>query len=103
MTSIPAKSRAMYSFMLLAYPSDFRRRFGGEMMDTFSDQLQVEEQDRGVAGVLRVWRSAFWETISVAVPLQLRTPIVISVLLSLPVSSAICLMLLSSVSPQCHK
>jgi len=44
--------------LLFAYPSDFRLRFGSEMVTTFSDLICAEWEHNGLPGVARVWRSA---------------------------------------------
>jgi hypothetical protein len=82
-------SCGIYKILLLTYPSDFRLRFESEMVTTFSDLICSEWEDNGLPGVARVWRSAVAEVFSVAVPLQLRSPIVIAASLSLLSSIAL--------------
>jgi len=69
--------------LLFAYPSDFRLRFGSEMVTTFSDLICDEWEHNGLPGVLRVWRSALGEVFSAAVPLQLQSSIVVATSLAL--------------------
>jgi hypothetical protein len=69
--------------LLLAYPSDFRLRFGSEMVTTFSDLICSEWEQNGLPGVARVWRSALGEVFSAAVPLQLQSSIVVATSLAL--------------------
>jgi hypothetical protein len=47
--------------LLFTYPRDFRLRFGSEMVATFSDLVGGEWEHKGLAGVVRVWRSALAE------------------------------------------
>jgi hypothetical protein len=76
-------SCALYKMVLLTYPRNFRLRFQSEMINTFSDQLCGEWEHKGLPGIVRVWRSALAEVFSVAVPLQLQSPIVVRTSLAL--------------------
>ena len=89
MTSAVRASCGLYKMLLFAYPSDFRLRFGSEMVTTFSELIRDEWELNGVAGVARVWRSALGEVFSAAVPLQLQSPIVVAMSLSLVSSFAL--------------
>jgi hypothetical protein len=82
-------SCGLYRMLLLAYPRQFRVRFKSEMVSTFSDLIRGEWEQKGVPGVARVWRSALGEVFSVAVPLHLQSPIVITVSLALLSSLAL--------------
>jgi hypothetical protein len=97
------KSLLLYGVLLLAYPHDFRQRFGAEMVMTFSDQVREEWQRHRVAGVVRVWRSALWELVSLAVPLQFQRSIVVGVVVSAVGSSALFLAIFRATSLQCIK
>jgi hypothetical protein len=103
MTGNFQKSRLLYGLLLLAYPHDFRQRFGTEMVITFSDQVQSEWERNSLAGVVRVWRSVLWELISLAVPLQLQRSMVVAVLLSSAGSSAIFWVVFRATFRQCSK
>src|ERR1700756_518415 len=83
MTSAVQLSCGLYKILLFAYPSDFRLRFGSEMVSTFSDLICGEWEHNGLPGVVRVWRSALTEVFSVAVPLQLQSSIVVATTLAL--------------------
>ena len=83
MTSAARVSCSLYKILLLTYPRDFRLRFGSEMATTFSDLVGGEWEQNGLPGVVRVWRSALAEVFSVAVPLQLQSPIAVATSLSL--------------------
>jgi hypothetical protein len=96
-------SRIVYSALLFVYPREFRRRFGSEMLGTFSDQLSDEWAQNGAVGLLRVWRSAVSELFSVAVPLQIRNPTTTAMALSFLVSSAVFMAILRAVSIECSK
>lgn len=82
-------SCALYKLLLFTYPLDFRLRFGSEMVTTFSDLINGEWEERGLPGVARVWRSAFAEVFSAAVPLQLQRSIVVATSLALLSSFAL--------------
>lgn len=51
-----ALSRRLYALLLAAYPREFRRAYGGEMLLVFSERCRDESRERGRAGVARVWR-----------------------------------------------
>jgi|SRR6185312_9770022 len=103
MTGDFRKSRLLYDVLLLAYPHDFRQRFGAEMAMTFSEQVQDEWRRNSLAGIVRVWRSALWELISLAVPLQCQRSIVVAILLSTIGSSALFLAIFRATSLHCTK
>ena len=75
------------------------------MLTTFSEQMCSEWKRSGLVGIVPVWRSALWELLSVAVPLQLqpRSSIVIAMALSFLWSSALFMALFRAVSPTCGK
>jgi hypothetical protein len=88
--------------VLLAYPRDFRLRFGSEMATTFSDQICGEWEHSGLPGVARVWRCALAELFSVAVPLQLQNSIVVATSLSLLWSFALFMAMFRAMSHVCN-
>lgn len=88
MTGATRVSCGLYKLLLFTYPRKFRQRFKCEMVNTFSDLICGEWEQKGVLGVARVWRSALGEVFSVAVPLQLQSPIVVTTSLAL-LSSAV--------------
>src|SRR5580704_291630 len=89
MTSGVRASCGLYKMLLFAYPSDFRVRFGSEMVTTFSDLICGEWEQNGLPGVARVWRSVVGEVFSAAVPLQLQSSIVVATSLALLSSFAL--------------
>jgi hypothetical protein len=89
MTTAVRVSCGLYKMLLFTYPSDFRLRFESEMVATFSDLICDEWKHNGLPGVARVWRFAAGEVFSIAVPLRLRSPIVIAASLSLILSIAL--------------
>jgi len=89
MTSALRASRGLYKMLLLTYPQDFRYHFESEMLTTFSDLICDEWEQKSVLGVARVWRAALGEVFSVAVPLHLQTPIVVTTWLALLSSFAL--------------
>jgi len=102
MTSAVRVSCGLYKMVLLTYPRDFRLRFGSEMATTFSDQICAEWKHNGLPGVARVWRSAVGEVLSVAVPLRLRSPIVIATSLSLLLSTALFMTVFHAMTHVCN-
>ena len=40
----------LYGFLLLAYPTEFRQRFGGEMVQVFRDSYRLETSRRSLPG-----------------------------------------------------
>lgn len=97
----PAKS--LYTVVLLAYPRDFRVRFGTEMTFTFSEVVRQQRERNGIRGVLFAWCSALWEVPKVACPLRLQNSMATAFLLSLLVSSALTLSFFAAVSPHCRR
>ncbi len=89
MTSAARVSCGLYKTLLFTYPREFRQRFKCEMVSTFSDLICGEWEQKGVLGVARVWRSALGEVFSVAVPLHLQSPIVVTTSLALLSSVAL--------------
>ena len=89
MSSTVRASCGLYKMLLFAYPSDFRRRFGSEMVTTFSDLICDEWEQNGLPGVARTWRSALAEVFSAAAPLRLQSPIVVATSLALLSSAAL--------------
>jgi hypothetical protein len=87
--------------LLLAYPTDFRLRFGTEMVTTFSDLICDEWEHNGLPGVARVWRSALGEVFSAAVPLQLQSSLVVAMSLSLVSSLALFVAIFYAMSHVC--
>jgi hypothetical protein len=89
MSSAVRASCGLYKMLLFAYPSDFRLRFGSEMVTTFSDLIYDEWEQNGLPGVARTWWSALGEVFSAAVPLHLQSPIVVATSLALLSSVAL--------------
>jgi hypothetical protein len=46
----------IYSSLLFLYPSAFRRQFGEEMLEVFSEQMREACQQGGWLGGMAVWR-----------------------------------------------
>jgi hypothetical protein len=102
MTRAVRASCALYRMLLFTYPGDFRVRFGSEMMTTFSDLISGEWEQRGLPGVARVWRSAFEEVFSAAVPLQLQRSIVVATSLALLSSFALFMVIFYAMTHACN-
>jgi hypothetical protein len=101
MTSAVRASCGLYKMLLLAYPADFRLRFGTEMVTTFSDLICDEWEHNGLPGVARVWRSALGEVFSAAAPLQLQRSVVVAMSLSLVSSFALFVAIFYAMSNVC--
>jgi hypothetical protein len=93
----------LYRWLLFAYPRDFRLRFGAEMATAFSEQIRSQQGQDGLLGLVRVWRTAVAEIFSVAVPLQMRSSIVLAMSLSFLGSFALFIALLRATVPACNK
>jgi len=102
MTSPVRVSCGLYKMLLFTYPSDFRVRFETEMITTFSDLISGEWNHNGLRGVARVWRSAVGEVFSVAVPLQLRSPIVVATSLALLSSLSLFVVIFCAMTHVCN-
>ena len=53
-----SRSRRAYALLLAAYPREFRRAYGREMLVVFSDRCREASRARGGAGLARVWGGA---------------------------------------------
>lgn len=102
MTSAVRASCGLYKMLLFAYPNDFRLRFRGEMVTTFSDLVCDEWEHDGLRGVARVWRTALGEVFSAAVPLQLQNSIVVAASLALLSSFALFAAVIGAMTYVCH-
>src|SRR5205807_1636717 len=58
MTDALVLSSRLYRRMLILYPEDLRRDYGAEMALVFADDLAAARRERGMRGVVRVWRCA---------------------------------------------
>lgn len=103
MTSAIQLNCGLYRLLLFAYPRDFRLRFGTEMAITFLEPIRAGRDRDGFLGVVRVWLAAVAELLSVAVPLQLRSTIVLAMSLSFLWSLALFIALLRATTPACCK
>jgi hypothetical protein len=97
-TALTVSSQA-YSMLLILYPHELRRRFAGEMIEVFEQQLEGAWQERGPMGLVRIWLYAIGELLCIALPAQLAQPIVIVPTLSLLSNSVMFLALLRQLSP----
>lgn len=102
MSSAVRASCGLYKMLLFAYPSDFRLRFGSEMVTTFSDLICDEWEQNGLPGVARTWWSALGEVFSAAVPLHLQSPIVVATSLGLLSSCAFFMVVIQLIIRDIH-
>lgn len=98
MAEIVQVSCQIYSRLLIFYPREFRRRFGGEMVQLFGDLLHQALIEHDLRGMVFLWCSAIWELVTVAVPLWLYDGSVVAAALSFVVSAALFLALFRAVS-----
>ncbi len=69
MSNTPAKkgpnvALRLYALLLAAYPREFRREYGREMMLVFADRRREEASGRGAR--LRIWREALFDLMRTA-------------------------------------
>lgn len=57
-------SERFYRLLLLLYPAEMRRRFGGDMAELFRDRLRQEWRTRGRLGLIRAWRRTLLDLLS---------------------------------------
>jgi hypothetical protein len=55
LTTVLHISCRAYSLLLPLYPSTLRCQFGSDMIDVFEQQMRGECEQRGFAGLARVW------------------------------------------------
>jgi hypothetical protein len=79
----------IYRILLRLYPNEMRRRWEGEMIETFALQLADARQEAGWGGVLRVWFCAVRELFQIALPLQVASAALVIPAVSLAGSGAI--------------
>lgn len=70
----------MYRKLLFLYPEDLRREFGGEIVLAFAADLEE-------TGLIRVWRCALREVLTVALPSQTSNPYFLSPALAFTLSA----------------
>lgn len=71
MSGVLIASCRLYNFLLGLYPPSLRTRFGEEMAGVFEQQIQSEWQERGFAGLARVWWCVGREILQSALPSRL--------------------------------
>lgn len=62
-----SRSGRVYGVLLLAYPREFRRRFGGEMAQAFKDSCRDAELRGGALGVMMLWVRTMPDLMSTAI------------------------------------
>jgi len=88
MNIVLLRSLWLYERLLLLYPEDLRRDFGGEMILAFADDLEAAWGDARIAGVMQIWWYALREMLTVALPAQRSNPCVLVPALSFVVVAA---------------
>ena len=69
MMSAPDRRSAadrVYRVLLRLYPTEFRQRFGPDMVDFFRDRRRAARQESGTLGVARVWVGALADVFTMA-------------------------------------
>ena len=74
----------IYTYLLVLYPADVRRRFGRAMVEIFEDLIGEAGSAGAVAGI---WALAVRELLTVAIPLRLENTRVFAAAVSLLLSS----------------
>ncbi len=62
---MPRDSLRLYRWLLMAYPSDFRREYGAEMIQVFGD-LRQDAQTDGRVGLIALWARVAADTVITA-------------------------------------
>jgi hypothetical protein len=79
----------IYRQLLHVYPRELRAHFSTDMAEIFEDLLHDAASQRGALGITLLWRCAFLELATVAIPARLQSNQMIAAALSLVVSSLI--------------
>jgi hypothetical protein len=61
-----AFSGRLYSLLLLAYPTRFRRAYGREMAQVFRDDIRSTFQENGAAGLIGLWFLVMFDLLKTA-------------------------------------
>ena len=61
-------SHKVYARCLVLYPNELRGEFGAEMVEVFDEQVSEAYSRSSFLGLLRVWVSATWEFVTIALP-----------------------------------
>jgi len=56
-----ALSDRVYRKLLVAYPIEFRRRYGKEMAQVFRTSCRASYRTSGAGGVVRLWLPTLWD------------------------------------------
>ena len=62
-----ARAERLYAALLLLYPAEFRRRFGPDMRQLFTDRLRSERARNGAPGTAAVWAGILFDLVPSAV------------------------------------
>src|ERR1700728_1378374 len=77
MKELAVRTARVYEKLLLLYPKDLRRDYGGEMVLAFADDMEAALSQGRTMGVIRVWWYALSELLTVALPSQRSNPSVL--------------------------
>ena len=87
MKRLSIRSAWAYEKLLILYPEDLRRNFGGEMALAFADDIEAAWSQRRLMGVILVWWCAVRELLMVALPGHRENPSVLVPALSFALSA----------------
>jgi predicted permease len=62
-----ARAERLYAALLFLYPEEFRRRFGPDMRQLFTDRLRSERARTGIAGAAALWAGILFDLVPSAV------------------------------------
>lgn len=63
MSTLATASAGIYEYLLLAYPQQFRRRYGEEMASVFLENCRYTFQSRGCCAVIGLWLSTLQDVL----------------------------------------
>ena len=82
-------SLRLYRFLIMLYPPEFRQEFGREMVGVFADQLDEAAAEPDGPGLWSVWICALREAVTLALPMHLRSAVVMASFVSLVGTSVV--------------
>src|SRR5689334_23545795 len=89
MNCVAGLSNRAYVILLRLYPPEIRQRWEHEMAETFAFLVEDTWQERGIAGVTRIWYRELAELFQIALPLQVVRPTVVAPVISIASNMAI--------------
>jgi hypothetical protein len=84
-----------YRALIHLYPHSLRRDYGGEMVDVLEQQLRAQWESRAIWALIETCLCAIGELTTIAIPSQLLSERLIAPCLSLVITSAMYVTLIS--------